>query len=446
MKVAFHTLGCKVNQYETEALVRMFAEEGFEIVDERDRADVYIVNTCTVTAIADRKSRQYIRRMKKVNPDSLIVVTGCYAQISPNEVAAVDGVNIVTGTNEKHTLLTYVEEALAKGGENKKQILHVHACDDLKEFHEMKAGITPATDRTRAYIKVQEGCDRFCAYCVIPFARGSVRSRAPEDILQEAKSLLRSGYKEIVLTGINTALYGSGENDNFGMTGIEPIIAAINLLDGDFRIRLSSLEPTVVNSEYVTKLFKYDKLCHHLHMSVQSGSDRVLESMNRGYTREEYESILATLQDFDPCYGITTDIIVGFPGEKDVDFEDSLELIRDNCFCKTHVFRYSERPGTAAAEMKSRISPQVKEKRARELEQVAQKAALDFCKLNLAHGKRGMTERVLLEERQDDLAVGYTGNYIRTYIPIVEAGEEMNKFVTVRMIDIFRDGMIGTVI
>ncbi len=444
MKVAFHTLGCKVNQYETEAMAALFAERGFEIVGERDWADIYIVNTCTVTAAADRKSRQYIRRMKKVNPKSVVAVTGCYAQISPREAAAVEGVDIVTGTNEKHTLPVYVEEVLSKKGTGK--ILRVHDYDSLTEFNEMKAGAAPATNRTRAYIKVQEGCDRFCAYCVIPYARGPVRSRAPEDILLEAKSLIRAGYKEIVLTGINTALYGSGESDGFSETGVEPIIAEINQLEGDFRIRLSSLEPTVVNAEYVKRLFKYDKLCHHMHISAQSGSDRVLEAMNRRYTREEYEDILAVLKDFDPCYGISTDIIVGFPGEEDVDFEDSMRLVRDNSFCKTHIFRFSERPGTSAARMKNQIAHSVKNERARKLEEAADKAALDFFKTNRKQGEKGRKARVLLEEIHDNMAVGYTGNYIRTYIPVEEAGEEMNKLITVRLNDIFRDGMTGNVI
>ncbi len=264
--------------------------------------------------------------------------------------------------------------------------------------------------------------------------------------MQEAKSLLNAGYKEIVLTGINTALYGIGEADGFGETGIEPVIAKINKMEGDFRIRLSSLEPTVINHEYVKKLFKYDKLCHHLHISAQSGSDSVLEAMNRKYTREEYEAILAVLKDFDSCYGVSTDIIAGFPGEKEADFEESLKLINDNGFCKTHIFRYSERPGTAAAEMKNQISHKVRERRARELEKAARKAAQDFFENNLIQGRSGRTERVLIEERLENMAVGYTGNYIRTYIPIEETGEEMNKFITVRLIDIFRDGMTGTVV
>ncbi len=444
MKAAFHTLGCKVNQYETEALAAMFAERGFEIVGERDWADVYIVNTCTVTAEADRKSRQYVRRMKRVNPDSLVAVTGCYSQISPHEVAAVEGVDIVTGTNEKHNLPAYVKEALAK--KDGEKILRVLDYKNLKEFHEMKADSRPATDRTRAYVKVQEGCDRFCTYCVVPYARGPVRSRAPEDIMQETKSLLNAGYKEIVLTGINTALYGIGETGGFNEAGIEPVIAKINKLEGDFRIRLSSLEPTVINHEYVKKLFKYNKLCHHLHISAQSGSDSVLEAMNRRYTREEYEAILAVLKGFDSCYGVSTDIIAGFPGEEEADFEESLKLVNENGFCKTHIFRYSERPGTTAAGMKNQISHQVRERRARELEKAARKAALDFFEKNLIQGRSGRTERVLLEERLENMAVGYTGNYIRTYIPIEETGEEMNKFITVRLTDIFRDGMTGTVV
>ena len=357
MKIAFHTLGCKVNQYETEAMAARFKERGHVIVGEDEFADVYVVNTCTVTAMADRKSRQFIRRMKKKNPDSIIAVTGCYVQIDPDSVASIEGVDIITGINEKSSLPDYVEEyaKATNGCEHDHVWKHIRSYDDLGVYEDMGT-VTSAENRTRAYIKVQDGCNRFCSYCVIPYARGAVRSRPLEQIVEEAVSLIEAGYKEIVLTGINTALYGEMEAEGSGeeICGIETVIAALDKLEGDFRIRLSSLEPTVVDAEYVKKLLKYDKLCHHLHLSAQSGSDRVLKEMNRSYTVEEYEDIVRILRDFDPLYGVSADIIAGFPGETDEDVEKSAGLIKRCGFCRTHIFRYSNRPGTTASQRKSR--------------------------------------------------------------------------------------------
>ena len=283
MKVAFHTLGCKVNQYETEAMMKEFRQQGYEIVDERDFADVYIINTCTVTAVADKKSRQYIRRMKNVNPESVVAVTGCYAQIKPEEVAAVEGVDIVAGTNEKSHMTEYIARFIK---EHVPQV-HIKGYDEL-DVYEETGTVASTENRTRAYIKIQEGCNRFCSYCVIPYARGKVRSRALDEIVREARELVDAGYKELVLTGINTALYDMENERDAGedVYGVEKVIAALEEIDGDFRIRLSSLEPAVVNAEYVSRLLKYNKLCHHMHLSAQSGSDSVLEAMNRPYNRQ----------------------------------------------------------------------------------------------------------------------------------------------------------------
>ena len=498
MKVAFHTLGCKVNQYESEAMAQMFRSRGWETVDEREFADVYVINTCTVTAIADKKSRQYIRRMKRVNPDSIIAVTGCYAQISPDEVTAIKGVDIVTGTNEKSTLIDYIEELTAERTHANEPFTAIHPYDELGVFDEM-GRVTSTENRTRAYIKVQEGCNRFCSYCVIPYARGPVRSRALEDIVEEAKALIAAGYKELVLTGINTAMYGMEGRDLYaakatdsedrastakattgapearatdseagapapidaeeGIYGIEEAIAAVNALPGEFRIRLSSLEPAVVNADYVRRLFQYDKLCHHLHMSAQSGSDKVLKSMNRPYDRSQYMDMVEALYQFDPCYGISTDIIVGFPGEKDRDFEDSCSLVRECSFCKTHIFRYSKRPKTKAAEMKEQVSPQVKQKRSDELQKVSSEAAKVFFERNIAAAEVGRTETVLFEEivsaneegsgimKGDRLLTGYTGNYIRVYVPARGAGEEkLGSFAKVRFDAVFQDGIAASVV
>lgn len=446
MKIAFHTLGCKVNQYESEAMAQMFRRAGYEIVGERDFADVYVVNTCTVTSIADKKSRQYIRRMKKVNPDSIVAVTGCYSQISTDEVAKIDDVDIITGTNEKSTLIEYInniklkKEGKGSGDSSDKSFIKVLAYDELNDFDEMGT-VTSTENRTRAYIKVQEGCNRFCSYCVIPYARGPVRSRALSDIVREAKALVDAGCRELVLTGINTAMYDT-EGD-----GIETAIAAVNEIEGDFRIRLSSLEPSVVDADYVKRLFKYDKLCHHLHMSAQSGSDEILKAMNRPYTSEQYVQLAKTVCDFDPVYGLSTDMIVGFPGEKESDFECSCKLIAHCAFCKTHIFKYSKRPLTKAAEMPGQVSPQVKNRRADALQKIAAESAKAFFDMNLALAQQGRNERVLLEEVTADgrHITGYTGNYIRAYVLFSES-LELNTFVNVRLVGCYGDGMEAVVV
>ena len=433
----------------------MFREAGHEIVGERDFAHVYVVNTCTVTAVADKKSRQYIRRMKKINPDAIVAVTGCYSQIKPEEVAAIEGVDIVTGTNEKDTLLEYVQQAADRAA----QQITVRSYEDLRDFRDMGI-VSSRENRTRAYIKVQEGCNRFCAYCVIPYARGPVRSRPIENIVAEAKALIEGGCRELVLTGINTAMYDMENRDMYGKSddmaqalssdepfGIEKAIAAVNEIPGDFRIRLSSLEPSVVNAEYVKRLFKYDKLCHHLHMSAQSGSDNILRGMNRPYSRQQYEELARTVCEFDPVYGLSTDIIVGFPGEKEKDFEDSCKLVAHCAFCKTHIFKYSKRPLTKAADMDQQVSPQVKDKRSERLQDIAGQGAKAFFDMNLALAAKGRTERVLLEEVTEDgkYITGYTGNYIRTYIPYSKE-LQLNTFVNVHLEDYHGEGLEASVV
>ena len=339
MKVAFHTLGCKVNQYESEMLSEKFRSRGYEIVGEEDAADIYVVNTCTVTALADRKSRQYIRRMKKKNPESIVAVIGCYVQVNPENVCAIEGVNILAGTNEKAYIVehieayiekmrdvslsanakTCVESSCSEADARKKyrgfKAAYIKKYEELTEYESIGL-VTDASERTRAYVKIEEGCNHFCTYCIIPYVRGAVRSRPEKDIIREAEVLIAKGRKEIVLTGINTALYGS-ETD--GKLRLDELLSKLDDLKGDFRIRLSSLEPTVVDAEYVTKLFKFNKLCHHLHLSLQSGSDAILKSMGRRYDRRDYFDIVNVLKNFDPNYGITTDIIAGFPGETDAD-------------------------------------------------------------------------------------------------------------------------------
>ncbi len=443
MKVAFHTLGCKVNQYETEALRLKFRENGYEIVGETEFADIYIINTCTVTGLADRKSRQYIRRMKKRNPESVVAVTGCYAQIKPEEVEHIAGVDIVAGTNEKGRLMDYVEAFL----QERIPQAHVLPYEQLKTYEE--TGLVTATEsRTRAFIKIQEGCNRFCSYCVIPYARGQVRSRAVKDVMQEAEGLLAQGFKELVLTGINTALYGTEEgfqSQGNGLSGIAIILDKLNRLEGGFRIRLSSLEPAVVDKDYVKGLLGYEKLCHHLHLSVQSGSDSILQAMNRPYSRKDYLDIVRVLREFDPHYGITTDFIAGFPGEGEEDFEDSLRLIEEAGFCKVHGFQYSQRPLTKAASMENQVPAPVKKARNQRLMEAGEQASLKFFEEN-----KGTVRRVLVEEYQEEAESGYltgfTDNYIRVYVSAERKAAEklVNSFRDVRLTEPFRDGMTGS--
>ena len=437
MKIAFYTLGCKVNQYETQGLKENFKSLGYEIADSaEEEADVYVVNTCTVTGLSDRKSRQYIRRMKKKNPDAITAVIGCYAQISPDEVAAVEGVDIVAGTNEKGKLPQLIEQYRREH----RQIRSVQDYEALGEAYEDMGIITSMESRTRAFLKVQEGCNRFCSYCVIPYARGTVRSRPKEGVLKEAKALLDSGFKELVLTGINTALYGAEPDfpkEESGLTGVEILIDAISRLPGDFRIRLSSLEPTVVNVDYVKRLLKYDRLCHHLHLSAQSGSDHVLSAMNRRYDRAEYLEIVRALQEADPGYGISTDLIAGFPGETEADHGDSLSLIEETGFCKVHAFTYSRRPGTKAAEMKGHLAPQVKKRRTQQLIEAGEAAAERFARSCV-----GQRRRVLFEERSDDgLWRGHADNFLQVYVDSPQDLE--GKLMEVALTEAYRDGVKG---
>lgn len=433
-KAVFHTLGCKVNQYETEAIKESFRKAGYDIVKEDEPADVCVINTCTVTGLADRKSRQFIRRAKKNNPDAVVAVTGCYAQISPREVSSIEGVSVIAGTNEKTNLPEYVRRFTETG---EKQIRCLNT-KDISDFEEV-ADTVSMGKRTRGYIKIQEGCDRFCSYCIIPYARGRIRSRNLDRIKKEAENLISAGTGEIVITGINTALYG-GEN---GKADIEPVIKMINEIEGDFRIRLSSLEPTVIDAAYVKRLFKYEKLCHHLHLSAQSGSDRVLAAMNRKYTRKDFMDIVETLRSFDPYYGITTDMIAGFPGETEEDIKDSISMIKRAGFSKVHVFKYSRRKGTAAALMPGQIEPDIKNQRSEKLSLAGEEEAKKFIENNL-----GRSERILAEEYKNRMLFGKSGNYINTcfHCEEKEAYSLLNRFVEARMIKEYKGGVYSEII
>ncbi len=436
MKVAIRTLGCKVNQYESEMLKERFKEKGFDLASDDEIADVFVINSCSVTNLSDRKSRQIARACKKQNKDAIIVMTGCYAQLQPQKVLELDEIDIATGTNHKAEIVELVAERLEK---KREKLSAVDSYEKLLQCEYVETGIIQAMDsRSRAYIKIEEGCNRYCSYCIIPFARGRVRSRSIENIIMEATKLLECGFKEIVLTGINTALYG--EDEKKGEFGIVSVLQKLEELPYDFRIRLGSLEPTVVDENQVKKLLGFKKLCPHFHLSVQSGSDKILRAMNRNYTTEDYLKIVDVLRMHDAGVGITTDIIAGFPGETSDDFNASLELTERAGFSKVHAFRYSKRSGTKAEKMPGQISGDVKNARVKKLIAVSEDVARRFFEKEVLK-----TRTVLCERFENGHMHGYTENYIKTYVPMKEneADKFFGKFLRVMLIKPFEDGMMG---
>lgn len=398
-KVAFYTLGCKVNQYESEAMCELFLNAGYTSVDFEDIADVYVINTCTVTSMSDRKSRQIIRRAKKKNPDSVVVVTGCYAQTSPDEVLSIDGVDLVLGTNEKSKIVECVN--------NLNQNSNKCCVFDISKNHEFEhMTVSSYSDRTRAFIKVQEGCNQFCSYCIIPYARGPIRSRDIEDVLDEAKKIVASGYREIVLVGIHIASYGL---DKKGYT-LADLIIEIDKIEGLSRLRLSSIEPMTLNREFIEKIKHSKTLCPHFHLSLQSGCDQTLKRMNRKYTTAEYKEITDAIRENFEDAAITTDIMTGFPGESDEEFEETAKFTENIAFADAHIFQYSQRKGTPADAMPNQISPEIKEKRSKIIEKITKKSREEFLNSQL-----GKTVKVLFEQkcRDDDrFFEGKTPNYI----------------------------------
>jgi len=401
-KVAFYTLGCKVNQYETEAMLEMFEKDGYEHVNSEDYADVYVINTCTVTHMSDRKSRQYIRRMKKVNPDALIAVVGCYSQVSPEEILDIDEVNLVMGTNDRRNI---VEEI--KNLDLSKKISTVDDIMKIKEFEEIE--ISQTNDKTRAFMKIQDGCDRYCSYCIIPYARGRVRSRDIKSVVDEAENLVKNGYKEVVLTGIHVASYGKDLKED--QLTLLDVIKKLSQIDGLERIRLSSVEPILFTDEFVNEISTNKKLCPHYHLSLQSGCNETLNRMNRRYTTKEYKEIVDRLREAIPNVAITTDIIVGFPGETDEEFASTYNFLKEIELTQMHVFKYSIRKGTPAATMGDQVDPQIKHDRSEKLIKMSSKNFAKFASTFI-----GKELEVLFEKNvKDDVYEGLTTNYIRVY-------------------------------
>lgn len=415
-KIAFITLGCKVNLYDTEAMAELFTEKGYEVVDFEEYADVYLINTCTVTNLGDKKSRQMIRRAKRINPNSVVVATGCYAQVASEEVAKIEGINIVIGTKNRSEIVETVENYVAENG----VVNNVSDIMGEKEFEPLQ--ISRLTNRTRAYIKIQEGCNRYCTYCIIPYARGPIRSRKPEEVIEEVKKLAENGFKEVVLTGIHVASYGL----DLGNITLADIIEKVHSVNGIERIRFSSMEPLAIDDDFVARMAKLPKVCDHYHLSLQSGCNRTLKRMNRKYNAEQYAEACERLRSAFPNVAITTDIIVGFPDETEEDFKESLAFAKKMKLDKIHTFPYSPKKGTPAAKMKNQISGDVKSQRSKEMIALSDKMNIDFLNNNI-----GKTVPVLFEDMENGFWQGHTTNYIKV---LVKSDENLNnKIVDVKL-------------
>lgn len=398
-KAASFALGCKVNQYESEAIAELFAEKGYEIVGVDEVADVYVINTCTVTNFGDKKSRQLIRKVKRQNENAVVAVVGCYAQTAPQEVMQVEGVNLVIGTKDRAKIVELVEEYDAKSG------VENHVTDIMQERVFEPLSIQKLTNRTRAYLKIQDGCSQYCSYCIIPYARGPIRSRAPEEVLAEVRRLAENGFKEVVLTGIHVASYGKDRHD----TGLPEILRQVHEVEGIERIRFSSIEPNVVTEEFAQTMAALPKVCDHFHLSLQSGCDRTLKEMNRKYDTEKYRQAARLLRQVMPHVALTTDIIVGFPGETEADFRESYDFAKEMGFAKIHVFPYSPKKGTPAAERKDQLPNAVKTQRSHALMALSDAMAAEFLT-----GYVGQEVAVLYErEISPGVYEGHTTNYIK---------------------------------
>ncbi len=392
-RVAFYTLGCKVNSYDTEVMKEKFKNSGYDVVGYNELADIYIINTCSVTHLGDRKSRQFIRRAKRRNPESLIVATGCYAQVNPEEVSAIEEVDYVIGTKGRDNIVEQVESF---NNEKSNAVEEYGITETFDNFN-----ITENDGKTRAYVKVQDGCRQFCSYCIVPYARGPIRSRKISDTIEELKNLSESGYKEIVLTGIHIASFGKDSGED-----LSDLIKEASNVSGIERIRLSSLEPTLITEEFLENLKKIDEFNPHFHLSLQSGSNSVLKRMNRHYTTEDYLNRVRMIRNVFPDAGITTDIIVGFPGETDQEFEETYNFAKEVGFSKIHIFPYSIRKGTKAAEM-DQVADNLKKARVKKLTDLEHKLEQDFFK-----SQDNKIVNVLYEEPKNGYNIGHSENYI----------------------------------
>lgn len=419
----FHTLGCKVNQSETEAMTALFLNRGYQLGEFEEYCDVYVINTCTVTHAGDRKSRQMIRRAKQINPQAVVVVTGCYAQTSPEAVAAIEDVDIILGTNMRHRIVDEVEAFTGS------RVQLVDEKDTLTDFEEIS--MDRVIQKARAYLKVQEGCEQFCTYCIIPYARGPLRSRSMENTLQEAKKLEQAGFKEIILTGIHLGAYGKPSEAEREAGAVQQATLAdlceMLLNETSFeRIRLSSIEPTEVDDHLLRLFAENRRMCRHLHLPLQAGDDDVLEAMHRPYNTEQYRQEMARIRAAVPDIALSTDLMVGFPGETDEQFENSLRFCDEIAFSSMHLFKYSPRQGTPAAGYPNQVPNEVKDARSKRMQEVAERNMLRYMEAHL-----GQTVEVLVEEqRSDGIWLGHTDTYLHV---AVDGPCRKNAMVQVRL-------------
>ena len=430
-KVAFHTLGCKVNQHDSAIMAALFQDAGYEVVDFNDLADVYVVNTCTVTHLSDRKSRQMIRHAARENPAATIVVCGCYAQTAKAELEALDEVDLIIGTNERHKVVEAVETF------RQDHVKTAYMADDEELFYYEDLPHERVSGMTRAYVKIQEGCDQFCAYCAIPYARGPLRSRSEQDTIDEINMLVERGYKEVILTGIHIGAYGRGVKDETcDLTGLCRRILDETAIE---RLRIGSLEGIEVTDAFIEMIANDERMAKHLHLPLQSGCDRTLSAMRRPYDTEQFREMMRRIRGKVPNIAITTDLMVGFPGETDEDFKESLVFCNDIAFSAMHIFKYSMRSGTPAAVMPDQIDPQIKERRAKQMADVAQKNKLDYERRFV-----GQTLRILVEEQtKDGLWTGHSSNYLLVTFP----GENIRSgdFVDVKITSAERNRLLGEI-
>ena len=434
-KVAHHNQGCKVNAYEVEAMQQLLENAGYETVPFEEGADVYVINTCTVTNIADRKSRQMLHKAKKMNPDAIVVATGCYAQADTEKLKEDTAVDLILGNNQK----TQIVEALEEYEKEHAKQVQVIEINHTKEYEELS--ISSTAEHVRAYIKVQDGCNQFCTYCIIPFARGRVRSRKIEEVLREVETLAAKGYKEVVLTGIHLSSYGV-DFPKEERESLLSLIQAVSRVEGISRIRLGSLEPRIITEEFLEGIVKTGKVCPHFHLSLQSGCNKTLKNMNRRYSAQEYAEKCELIRKFYPAPALTTDVIVGFPQETEEDFEESYEFVKKIHFYETHIFKYSRRHGTKAASMDGQLTEAAKAQRSDRMLELHEIRAREYEEAMI--GKK--MELLLEEEIEIDgrpWYVGHSREYVRAVISKTDA-HRVNDLVTVKAVAFVRDHILET--
>lgn len=459
MKVHFFTLGCKTNTYESSAMGQSFTQKGYEITkDKEEKADIYIINTCSVTNIAERKSRQMMRQAKELNPEAIIVACGCYAQVAKDQIAQIDEVDLIIGSKEKNQIVDIIEEYL------KNQNKEILISDIMNESEYQDFESTTMTELNRAVVKIQDGCDRFCSYCIIPYARGHIRSRNPIKIIEEIENIAKQGIKEVVLTGIHLASYGKDftdetareyrkqynyneeykkytPNDDLASGGFRliEILEQINKVKGIERIRLGSIEPKLITEEFVTRLSKLEKICHHFHLSLQSGCDETLKRMNRRYTTEDFRTICKILRTAYRDVIFTTDIIVGFPGEIEEEFNQTYEFLKEIKMYKMHIFKYSPKRGTAATKFKNQIDSKIKDERSKILLELSDKNEIEYNETYI-----NKTVTVLFEETENGYFKGHTGNYLA--VKVKTDKDLTDKLLKVKIDKLEKLELVGTLV